>query len=487
MPYKAKLTTRTLSTSTVTTDNLNKGSELTFQQADSNFLNLRDQTIGIAGDDSTTIEVGAGNTLKVAGSGTVTTAVSGQTLTITGSGGIGDLSVIGSTILAPSNGDLGLQTSGTGYVHVKDKLAVAKEIYFDDYGDPAVEPPGNGERMRILDEEIDINYGRQSIDSFRIWSRSGSDSQLYILDVNTTGDSSNLGHFKIYGLSYPSSDGTAGQVLKTDGAGQLSWTNVGIGNGINLVGDDSTGTLFSPGETIKIAGATGITTAVSGDTLTITGTAMPNVFNTIAIAGQSDVVADTSTDTLTLAAGTNITLTTNSTTDTITINAAAASSGNITFDGNNISTINSNEDIVLDPAGTGTIQLRGNLDLNDNVITSSTGGLNVKIDKNIVLSRGTSTSILTTSGNGLKLGSGGDGSSNPGIGIGYDHYNATNTNDISFNMVSTGRIRVVDQNSTQTQTTIGANGAASALTANPVGYLKIKINDSNFVIPYYNI
>jgi hypothetical protein len=87
MPYKAKLTTRSLSTSTITTDELAKGTELTFQQADSNFLNLRDQSIGIAADDSTTIDIGMGNTLKIAGSGTVTTAVSGQTLTITGTGG----------------------------------------------------------------------------------------------------------------------------------------------------------------------------------------------------------------------------------------------------------------------------------------------------------------------------------------------------------------------------------------------------------------
>jgi hypothetical protein len=42
-------------------------------------------------------------------------------------------------------------------------------------------------------------------------------------------------------------------------------------------------------------------------------------FKTISIAGQSDVVADSSTDTLTLTAGTGITLTTNASTDTITL------------------------------------------------------------------------------------------------------------------------------------------------------------------------
>ena len=42
---------------------------------------------------------------------------------------------------------------------------------------------------------------------------------------------------------------------------------------VNMVGDDSTGTALSVGETFKIAGAGSVTTAVSGDTLTITGSA----------------------------------------------------------------------------------------------------------------------------------------------------------------------------------------------------------------------
>lgn len=56
------------------------------------------------------------------------------------------------------------------------------------------------------------------------------------------------------------------------------------------------------------------------------GTNLPtSTFSTIAISGQSDVVADSPTDTLTLVAGTNITLTTNDTSDTITITAASGS------------------------------------------------------------------------------------------------------------------------------------------------------------------
>ena len=60
------------------------------------------------------------------------------------------------------------------------------------------------------------------------------------------------------------------------GDGSSNWQNLayasdGDAAGITFVGDDSSGTLVSQNETFKIAGGTGITTAVSGDTLTITG------------------------------------------------------------------------------------------------------------------------------------------------------------------------------------------------------------------------
>lgn len=60
-----------------------------------------------------------------------------------------------------------------------------------------------------------------------------------------------------------------------------------------------------------------------------TNTGDQNIFQTIAVAGQSDVVADSTSDTLTLAAGSNVTITTNAGTDTITI----ASSGGSISDG----------------------------------------------------------------------------------------------------------------------------------------------------------
>ena len=55
-------------------------------------------------------------------------------------------------------------------------------------------------------------------------------------------------------------------------------------------------------------------------TATLGGGALSSSFETIRVAGQPDVVADSSTDTLTLVAGPGITITSNAVTDTITIN-----------------------------------------------------------------------------------------------------------------------------------------------------------------------
>ena len=127
----------------------------------------------------------------------------------------------------------------------------------------------------------------------------------------------------------PSADGTSGQVLATNAAGGLSWTTraansfetIAVAGQSSIVADTHI-------DTLTIAAGTGITltTDASTDTLTITNSGtVTNTFSTIAVAGQSDVVADSGTDTLTLVAGSNITLTTNATTDTITIAAAGGS------------------------------------------------------------------------------------------------------------------------------------------------------------------
>ena len=94
----------------------------------------------------------------------------------------------------------------------------------------------------------------------------GTDVQAY---------DSNLTSF-VSTFTLPTSDGTNGQALITDGSGTLSFTDVG---------------------------------------------GSQNLFANVAVSGQNNITADSTTDTLTFAAGSGISITTNSTTDTVTIAA----------------------------------------------------------------------------------------------------------------------------------------------------------------------
>ena len=95
---------------------------------------------------------------------------------------------------------------------------------------------------------------------------------------------------------------------------------------LTIAGDDSTVRTVTSGNVLKFVGSGGITTATTADgEITINGA---NTFSTILVAGQSNVVADSATDSLTLVAGTNVTITTDANSDTITIAAAAGASTN---------------------------------------------------------------------------------------------------------------------------------------------------------------
>lgn len=358
MPYKPKIVTRGISTTTVSVDSIPKNASLTNNELDSNFLNIRDASIGIAADDSTVIDLGLGNTLKVAGGTGISTAVSGQTLTITGT-------------------------------------AQAQ--------------------------------------------------------------------------------------------------------GITFVGDDSSGTTIPDGNTIKLVGQGGTTVGVSGGVITITGGSV----------------------------------------------VTGGSLGNLTVIGNTLTAAITNDDITIAGNGTGSVFVNSNGKVSDDIITISGINRNSVIYGNDDASQNQYT-VLRAIGSGgypnsvlldsyssdifLYTQDAGDfvnlvtpvgtGSNSNGLNLSVgiesgpviNFYRSVNGGDIHIapvggrvilgessglaiiSTVTSNQDLVIDPNGTgtvdfsvPTSATIGANGAASAPTANPVGYLKIKVNGTTYQLPYYNI
>jgi hypothetical protein len=105
--------------------------------------------------------------------------------------------------------------------------------------------------------------------------------------------------------------------LTSGGTASNSFATIAVAGQTNVAADSSTDTL-----TLVAGSNITITTDATTDTVTIAaagGGTASNSFATIAVAGQTSVAADSATDTLTLVAGTGITITTNDSTDTVTI------------------------------------------------------------------------------------------------------------------------------------------------------------------------
>jgi len=122
--------------------------------------------------------------------------------------------------------------------------------------------------------------------------------------------------------------GTSGQVLTSTGSG-LQWATQSGGSQYTLpIATDTTlgGVKIGSGISINVDG---VISGFSGSYADLSGkpTIPSAIFSTIAVTGQSNVVADSATDTLTLVAGDNITITTNATNDSITISSASQGGG----------------------------------------------------------------------------------------------------------------------------------------------------------------
>jgi len=174
------------------------------------------------------------------------------------------------------------------------------------------------------------------------------------------------GYLDFSKLTITGDQGTAGQLIRNAGNGTIEWYTPDNRNAFGSITiGGSTIDATSVGDSFEIVAGTNISLGVVGSQLTINAT-QPNVFSTIQISGQNDVVGDSNSDTLTFVAGSGISLTTDSANDTITITNTGTSGG-------------STEDVFK------TIQVSGQADVvadssTDSLTLEDGGGIEITTD-----------------------------------------------------------------------------------------------------------
>ena len=245
------------------------------------------------------------------------------------------------------------------------------------------------------------------------------------------------------------------------------------GTGGTVVASDLNGT-------ITLVAGSGIT--LSGDntakTVTVSTTESQNIFQNIAVAGQSTVSADSTGDTLTLVAGTNLTITTNATTDTITINSLGGDvvndtspqlGGDLDVNGFKIISSATNGTIQLTPNGSGTINTETQNLIVGKSSASSTAGISSAVGITVLNIGDGVNRVTLDETNGITL------DTDPGRDI---VISAGTGDDIELD----GALKI--RASSGTPTTF-ENGYYEDMLQTPVSWLKISIGGSFYYIPLF--
>lgn len=201
-----------------------KGSALTFAEGDANFTNLNDDKIEALSDDAAPA---LGGDLDVGANSIVTTV---------------------------TDGDITLSPPGTGSVVVDSDTLIMGA---------GVDPEALITTAGAVSLSLDTNDG---IDSGLITIAAGVDGDIEITPNGT-------GAVVLDGISYPQADGGADQVIKTNGAGVLSFVTVTSATGAELenVVEDTTpqlgGNLDVNGQSIVSVSSANIVIASDNNTI----------------------------------------------------------------------------------------------------------------------------------------------------------------------------------------------------------------------------
>ena len=192
----------------------------------------------------------------------------------------------------------------------------------------------------------------KAIDEFIVGNSSTAGGQIKINEGTNNGSNfiglkapNNVAATTTFTL--PNGDGTSGQFMKTDGAGNLSFET--IFSNIDLAGDTGSDT-YNTNETLTFAGGSGMQAAVTDNTVTINATALTNSN----LSGSAGITNANIANPNVTVGSTQIDL---GATQTDIAGLTSLVIDDITINGQTMSTGSANKDINLSPHGTGTVKV----------------------------------------------------------------------------------------------------------------------------------
>ena len=257
-------------------------------------------------------------------------------------------------------GEMGL-TFGTGtQANLGDRLFIGTGSV-DSNGDATSIDVIGGKYFADLNDHVHgtltanstlIVDSNKAIDEFIVGNSSTAGGQIKINEGTNNGSNfiglkapNNVAATTTFTL--PNGDGTSGQFMKTDGAGNLSFET--IFSNIDLAGDTGSDT-YNTNETLTFAGGSGMQAAVTDNTVTINATALTNSN----LSGSAGITNANIANPNVTVGSTQIDL---GATQTDIAGLTSLVIDDITINGQTMSTGSANKDINLSPHGTGTVKV----------------------------------------------------------------------------------------------------------------------------------